>query len=152
MDRDVDRLIDARRFELDGRERTENGVDAVFPDKSPLETPPPSALRPSLALEGTGAPRDSSPPGCRGKPGVDQGAEMAALIARIEVFVRAHRPTLAITLRGRWSGRAELSRTAPGTVAVRIVSRRVPLSAAEVNSLRDALAQRGLKVSALTAS
>ncbi|HET9156825.1 MAG TPA: hypothetical protein VFN91_09175, partial [Myxococcaceae bacterium] len=71
-----------------------------------------------------------------------------ALVERIERFVRSGRPSLALTLRGGLSGQLEVQRVAPGAIALRLSSARLP-SAGELGELRQALEARGLSVRSL---
>ena len=71
-----------------------------------------------------------------------------ALVERIEHFVRSGRPSLALTLRGGLPGRLEVQRVAPGAIAIRLSSARLP-SADELGELRQALEARGLSVRSL---
>jgi hypothetical protein len=71
-----------------------------------------------------------------------------ALVERIERFVRSGRPSLALTLRGGLPGQLEVQRVAPGAIALRLSSARLP-SAGELGELRQALEARGLSVRSL---
>jgi hypothetical protein len=73
-----------------------------------------------------------------------------ALVERIERFVRSGRPSLALTLRGGLPGQLEVQRVAPGAIALRLSSARLP-SASELGELRQALEARGLSVRSLEA-
>jgi hypothetical protein len=74
------------------------------------------------------------------------------LIEKIEVFVKSQRPALAMRLGGALEATVEVERTGTREVALRIQGRRGPLPSEDVARIRDALAARGLKLSALLTS
>ncbi|HEY1905194.1 MAG TPA: hypothetical protein VGG91_04085 [Myxococcaceae bacterium] len=84
-------------------------------------------------------------------PREDRVERAMELVERIERFVRSGRPSLALTLRGQLPGRLEIERVAPGTIDLRLSSRRaVPERALE--EIRQALEARGLSVRRLETS
>lgn len=83
------------------------------------------------------------------KPEV-RAAQAAALIERIDVFVRSQRPALALTLNNSLGARVEIEKLGPGRIALRLVGRNGPPPADTVNRIRDELRARGLQVGALS--
>jgi len=84
-------------------------------------------------------------------PREDRVERAMELVERIERFVRSGRPSLALTLRGQLPGRLEIERVAPGTIHLRLSSRRA-LSDRALEELRLALEARGLSVRSLETS
>jgi len=127
--------------------RAEHGVrvssatpGAVAPD---MREPQPTGVSASPGIAGTTASAPTS--------STDGRVERAlALVERIERFVRSGRPSLALTLRGGLPGQLEVQRVAPGAIALRLSSARLP-SASELGDLRQALEARGLSVRSLEA-
>lgn len=76
--------------------------------------------------------------------------QAAALIERIETFVRSSRPALALTLNNSLGARVEIERLGPGQVALKLIGQKGPPSADAVARIRDELRARGLKVGALS--
>ena len=76
--------------------------------------------------------------------------QAAALIERIDTFVRSQRPALALTLNNSLGARVEIERLGPGRIALRLIGRNGPPHADTVNRIRDELTARGLKVGALS--
>lgn len=74
------------------------------------------------------------------------------LIEKIEVFVKSQRPALALRLGGALDATVEVERTGERAVALRIQGRRGPLPQKELARIRDALTDRGLKLSAFFSS
>lgn len=74
------------------------------------------------------------------------------LIEQIEVFVRSQRPALAMRLGGTLDATVEVERTGEREVALRIQGHRGRFPQGELTRIREALAARGLKLSALWAS
>jgi hypothetical protein len=74
------------------------------------------------------------------------------LIEKIDVFVKSQRPALAMRLGGALEATVEVERTGPREVALRIQGRRGPLPSEDLARIRDALAARGLKLSAFLTS
>lgn len=116
-------------------------------------TPPPSVE--ALSAAG-GAP--TSGPGGVNTPAVDAPTPEARvqaaveLIEKIDVFVKSQRPALAMRLGGALEATVEVERTGPREVALRIQGRRGPLPSEDLARIRDALAARGLKLSAFLTS
>lgn len=71
------------------------------------------------------------------------------LIEKIEVFVKSQRPALAMRLGGTLDATVEVERTGEREVALRIQGRRGGFPQKDLARIRDALAERGLKLSAL---
>ena len=107
---------------------------------SDMREPQPTGVSASPGIAGTTA---SAPTSTEGRV-----ERVLALVERIERFVRSGRPSLALTLRGGLPGRLEVQRVAPGAIALRLSSPRVP-SASELGELRQALEARGLSVRSL---
>ena len=74
------------------------------------------------------------------------------LIEKLEVFVKSQRPALAMRLGGALNATMEVERTGAREVALRIQGHRGPLSPEDTARIRDALAARGLKLSAFLTS
>jgi hypothetical protein len=70
------------------------------------------------------------------------------LIEQIEVFVKSQRPALAMRLGGTLDATVEVERTGEHEVALRIQGRRGRFPQKDLARIRDALAERGLKLSA----
>lgn len=115
-------------------------------------------LRPAVAAEPPGGPPGTAvegPGGTRADAPEAPAPEVRvqstlALIEKIELFVKSHRPALALRLGGAWDARVEVERTGAGEVALRIQGHRGPLAPRELERLREALSARGLKLSALS--
>jgi hypothetical protein len=91
----------------------------------------------------------SVPPPPRPTPEV-RAAQAAALIERIDTFVRGQRPALALTLNNSLGARVELEKLGPGRIALRLVGQSGPPSPDTVNRIREELEARGLKIGALS--
>lgn len=76
--------------------------------------------------------------------------QAAALIERIDTFVRSQRPALALTLNNSLGARVEIEKLGPGRIALRLIGQNGPPNADTVNRIRDELTARGLKVGALS--
>jgi hypothetical protein len=74
------------------------------------------------------------------------------LIEKIEVFVKSQRPALAMRLGGALDATVEVERTGTREVSLRIQGRRGPLPQEDLTRIREALAERGLKLSAFLTS
>jgi hypothetical protein len=82
-------------------------------------------------------------------PSAEARAQAALeLIEKIEVFVKSQRPALALHLGGVLDATVEVERTGAREVALRIQRRRGPLPQEDLARIREALAARGLKLSA----
>lgn len=90
-----------------------------------------------------------APPQPRPTPEV-RAAQAAALIERIDTFVRSQRPALALTLNNSLGARVEIEKLGPGRIALKLVGQNGPPNADTVNRIRDELEARGLKVGALS--
>ncbi len=83
----------------------------------------------------------------------DARAEAAAqLIEKIDFFVKANRPGLKLDLHQSLGGTVEINRVGKGEVAVRIASSSNALDASTIEQIRQALTERGLKLTSLTVS
>lgn len=76
--------------------------------------------------------------------------QAAALIERIDTFVKSQRPALALTLNNSLGARVEIEKLGPGRIALRLIGQNGPPTADTVNRIRDELTARGLKVGALS--
>lgn len=76
--------------------------------------------------------------------------QAAALIERIDTFVKSQRPALALTLNNSLGARVEIEKLGPGRIALRLIGQNGPPNADTVNRIRDELTARGLKVGALS--
>jgi hypothetical protein len=129
-------------------------ADPVAPPSAPVSRGPENAS-PTPQVEGVSA--TEARPGGAGGPGaasVDaptpEARAQAALelIEKIAVFVKSQRPALAMHLGGALNATVEVERTGAREVALRIQGRRGPLPQEELARIREALAARGLKLSA----
>lgn len=74
----------------------------------------------------------------------------AALVARIETFLKSNRPALAVTLGGAINARVEVERTGPGEVSLKVQGTRGPPPPEDLARIREAVRARGLKLSSLS--
>ncbi|HEX8434359.1 hypothetical protein [Archangium sp.] len=118
----------------------------------------PSASPPPVeALSAAGEVRTGGPGGASAAaldtPNPEVRAQAALeLIEKIEVFVKSQRPALAMRLGGALDATVEVERTGAREVSLRIQGRRGPLPQEDLARIRDALAERGLKLSAFLTS
>jgi hypothetical protein len=123
---------------------------------------PPAPPAPREERAGAEAAAPGTPGGARGEAatpqpaGASPGGEaparaeaLLALVERIDAFVRAGRPALALEVGGALGARVELERTGPGEVALTLRPRGAPPAAAELEALRRAVEGRGLRLSRL---
>jgi hypothetical protein len=122
---------DARVMDLIVRELTEAFGEASLP---PTPLAPPSAAAP---------PPDAANPEKRAEA-------VAQLIDRINVLVRSQRPTLAFTLNNSFAAKVEVEKTGPRQVSLRIQGWNGPPPPSEIALIRDALRERGLKLTSLS--
>lgn len=80
----------------------------------------------------------------------ERAVQAAALIERIEVFVKSQRPALALTLNNSLGARIELERLGAGRIALRLVGNGGPPSPEIVSRIREELRARGLQLGALS--
>jgi hypothetical protein len=148
-----------RRLETRGAEllRAALNVEASVPGTTRQQEPEATAGRGS-AIErpagGTSPAKSVAPAGRTDgvtPPREDRVERAMELVERIERFVRSGRPSLALTLRGGLPGRLEIERVAPGTIDLRLSSRRA-LSDRVLEEIRQALEARGLSVRSLETS
>jgi hypothetical protein len=123
---------------------------ATTQGSEPSASPPVEALSAGeVRTRGSGgagaAAVDTPNPGVRAQAALE-------LIEKIEVFVKSQRPALAMRLGGALDATVEVERTGAREVSLRIQGRRGPLPQEELARIRDALAQRGLKLSAFLTS
>ncbi|ATB26681.1 hypothetical protein [Melittangium boletus] len=117
------------------------------------ETPPP--LVPAELAQALAGPRPEGPTvGTRASEasGLSEPRVQATLelIEKIDLFVKSQRPALAMRLGGALDATVEVERTGTREVALRIQGRRGPLAPGELTRIREALASRGLSLSALS--
>ncbi|MFZ5470343.1 MAG: hypothetical protein ACOZIN_12980 [Myxococcota bacterium] len=123
------------------------------PRRNQSENGEPSA--PAHRLEHRPWPQVSCQPQTPGAHSVDRPAHTAraqaaaALVEKIEVFLKSQRPSLSMTLHSRLGALLEVERTGPREVAIRIKGRRGSPFPDDLTLLRDALGARGLKLAAL---
>ncbi|WP_434380554.1 hypothetical protein [Melittangium boletus] len=122
--------------------------------RGPLPAAPPSAVE---APTGAPSPGSEGPAASRSAGGTDAAPSprlqaTLALIEKLEVFVKAQRPALALHLGGGFDATVEVERTGPREVALRIQGRHRPLAPADLARLREALGARGLSLSALSST
>jgi hypothetical protein len=149
------RLTDLVAREL-AREPRAEPVPSRSTPLSPEAEPPPAAS-PVEALSAAGgtslggiqgaAPRASEPANPEAR--VQAALE---LIEKIEVFVKSQRPALAMRLGGTLDATVEVERTGEREVALRIQGRRGGFPQKDLLRIREALAERGLKLSAFVTS
>jgi hypothetical protein len=127
---------------------------------------PPSPPSPPGGPEASALPSQVEPDSAAGEPhtgGVQAAAADAPnpearvqatleLIEKLEIFVKSQRPALAMRLGGALDATVEVERTGTREVALRIQGHRGPLSPEDAARIRDALAARGLKLSAFLTS
>jgi hypothetical protein len=77
-------------------------------------------------------------------------AAAMALVERITAFIRSGRPALELTLGGAIDAQVEVERTGRNQVALQIRGRNGPPAPEDLSRIRDALAERGLKLSSLS--
>jgi len=126
----------------------------------PAATPPGSEAptsQPSVEALAAGEARARGPGGAGtatvDAPNPEVRAQAALeLIEKIEVFVKSQRPALAMRLGGALDATVEVERTGARAVSLRIQGRRGPLPQQDLARIRDALADRGLKLSAFLTS
>jgi hypothetical protein len=109
------------------------------PRQAPAALPAPV---PALAATGGEGPTPAS--------GRSRAAQAAALIERVETFLRSGRQGLALTLDNALAARVEVERVGPREVAVKLVGRDGPPSPEAVSRVREQLRARGLRVAALS--
>ena len=150
------RVTDLIARELTREPRAEPGMS------QPPPTAPGSEASASLSQHvepgsATGEPRLGGPGGTRAAAADTPQPEARVqatleLIEKLEVFVKSQRPALAMRLGGTLNATVEVERTGAREVALRIQGHRGPLSPEDTARIRDALAARGLKLSAFLTS
>lgn len=149
------RLTDLVAREL-AREPRAEPVPPHAPPLSPGAEPPP-APSPLEALAAAGGTSRGGVEGAATKalePANPEARVQATLelIEKLEVFVKSQRPALAMRLGGALDATVEVERTGEREVALRIQGHRGGLPQKELLRIREALAERGLKLSALVSS
>lgn len=150
----------ARAESTEGAEQKTNGrvVELIVKELvAEFETRPGGAasqkvgnpLQPISSLNELPFATPASIPQPRPTPEV-RAAQAAALIERIDTFVRSQRPALALTLNNSLGARVEIEKLGPGRIALKLVGQNGPPNADTVNRIRDELEARGLKVGALS--
>jgi hypothetical protein len=148
------RLTDLVARELAREPRAEPVLPRSTSPSPGAETPPAASPVEALAAGGAShggvegaAPRAPEP----ANPEARVQATLE-LIEKIEVFVKSQRPALAMRLGGTLDATVEVERTGEREVALRIQGRRGGLPQKDVVRIREALAERGLKLSAFVTS
>lgn len=72
-----------------------------------------------------------------------------ALVQRIEVWMKGSRPALTLGVGGALKAEVTVVRTGPGQISLSIKGDRGPPSSGEVRAVREALEQRGLKLTSV---
>lgn len=72
------------------------------------------------------------------------------LVERIEAFVKANRPALSLTVGGGIDARVEVERTGKNEVALKVIGKRGPPAPDDLARIREALRERGLRLSHLS--
>lgn len=80
-------------------------------------------------------------------PELPQVSDLRALVERIRVFVKNDRPALALSVTGGLNAEVEIERAGPKLVSLRITGRGGLPRTQEINSLKEALAAKGIRVS-----
>lgn len=147
------RVTDLIARELAREPRAEPVPSRSAPPSPGPETPAPAPLAEALSAAG------GAPPGGAGgttpvEPSNPEVRVQAALelIEQIEVFVKSQRPALAMRLGGTLDATVEVERTGEREVSLRIQGRRGRFPQKDLARIRDALAARGLKLSAFVDS
>lgn len=132
-------------------------AEPVAPRSPP--TPPgaetQASLPPMEALSATGGTQPGGAGGATPVAPSNPEVRMQAaleLIEQIEVFVKSQRPALAMRLGGALDATVEVERTGEREVSLRIQGRRGRIPPQDLARIREELAARGLKLSALRAS
>lgn len=133
--------------DVDREAVTERVVDQICKDL--LAEPP--APRPVHAAPVHPAPPVPGP--AKGEPSTEPGSraqQAVALIEKIVVFVKSHRPALALTLNNSLGAEVEIERLGPREVAVKFISHKGPPSPDTLTRIREEMRARGLHVAALS--
>jgi len=138
----VDLIVKDLVAEFEAHPPSPRLANPLQPVSTQAELPLPTS---AVAAAGGTAQPSSSPPTPQLK-----AAQAAALIERIDVFVRSQRPALALTLNNSLGARVEIERLGKGEVALRLIGQNGPPSPEAVSRIREALTSRGLKVGALS--
>ncbi|AKJ04945.1 hypothetical protein ATI61_10218 [Archangium gephyra] len=147
------RVTDLIARELAREPRAEPGAPRPTPTSPGPETP--ASLPPPEALSATGGAQPGGAGGAAAvEPSNPEVRVQAALelIEQIELFVKSQRPALAMRLGGTLDATVEVERTGEREVSLRIQGRRGRFPQKDLARLRDELAARGLKLSALLTS
>ncbi|MET0406105.1 MAG: hypothetical protein ABW123_27050, partial [Cystobacter sp.] len=163
MSAEIHRLREVRgEAHQSHQERTEQRLTALIArelrreasaEPGPGAGPPPSGRGEPSLVEPTQAPALLQGGRMEGGPAAVTGARASEpvearvqatleLIEKIEVFVRAQRPALALRLGGALDATVEVERTGARQVALRIQGHRGPLPPEDLTRLREALEAR----------
>ncbi|WP_375765861.1 hypothetical protein NR798_29710 [Archangium gephyra] len=147
------RVTDLIARELAREPRPEPVAPRASPPSPGPETPPPLPSAEALSAAGGAQPGGAGGPAAVETPSPAVRVQAALeLIEQIEVFVKSQRPALAMRLGGTLDATVEVERTGEREVSLRIQGRRGCLPQKDLARIRDELAARGLKLSALLAS
>jgi hypothetical protein len=149
-----------RLTDLVARELAREPRAGPVPPRSPLMSPGAETPPPASPVEALSAAGGTSRGGVEGaatrapEPANPEARVQAALelIEKIEVFVKSQRPALAMRLGGALNATVEVERTGEREVALRIQGHQGGLPQKELLRIREALAERGLKLSAFVSS
>jgi hypothetical protein len=143
---DADRRTEARRDTAQSHEEQHDHrvMDLIVRElsesfgRAPLPSPSQVA-----GLNGAAPPADAANPQKRAEA-------VAQMIERIDVLVRSNRPTLSFSLNNSFAARVEVEKTGPRQVSLRIQGWNGPPPPSEIALIRDALRERGLKLTSLS--
>lgn len=139
--------VQARAIDLITQE-----LERPLPTVAPTAAATPSTIAPqSPTLAPPPPPTGAGPTGSVERREVRAGAAQAvALIEKIEVYVKAGRPAMALGLHGSLGARVEIERVGRGQVALRLLGAKTPPTRETLKQLRAELAARGLEVRSLS--
>ncbi|MFY0568601.1 hypothetical protein ACN28E_32935 [Archangium lansingense] len=153
QERTQQRVTELIARELAREPRAEPSAPRSAPSSPGPETPTPTPL--TEALSTTGGERPGGSGGAVAVEASNPEVRVQAtleLIEQIEVFVKSQRPALAMRLGGTLDATVEVERTGEREVSLRIQGRRGGFPQKDLARIREALAARGLKLSAFVAS
>ncbi len=138
------RLVDVLSKELVQEFVQGAGEGRSRPHQEPAPAAAPGPTR--LAAAGAGVLPDPGP------EAAVQAKVSAALelVDRIATFVRSGRPALELSLNGAIDVQVQVERTGRNQVALLVRGRSGPPAPEDLSRIRDALAERGLKLSSLS--
>jgi hypothetical protein len=129
---------------------TERVMDLICRDLMAEPVAPPSPLRVAQPVAHSFPPVPTPTRTETGPEASHRAEQTVALIEKIEVFVKSHRPALALTLNNSLGAQVEIERLGPSEVALKLISRRGPPSPDTLSRIREELRARGLRVAALS--